>query len=186
MVHIIRVFITQWRFRPTVSSINNFKPILLWMSSKLLEGLEKTTVAQQGRKWQPTPVLLPGESQRQRNLAGYSPWGCKELGMTEVTQHACTAAQTQVTSQFSLTASKLIDGKLCVCFHILRPKASTLCCHVGEGGRGAREVERARCFHQATNIGKDQGLSSPRFPSEICGYSKVVIHNMFSLFIDPE
>ena len=30
------------------------------------------------RKWQPTPVLLPGELHRQRSLAGYSPWGCKE------------------------------------------------------------------------------------------------------------
>ena len=28
------------------------------------------------RKWQPTPVLLPGESHGQRSLAGYSPWGC--------------------------------------------------------------------------------------------------------------
>ena len=26
------------------------------------------------RKRQPTPVLLPGKSHRQRNLAGYSPW----------------------------------------------------------------------------------------------------------------
>ena len=30
------------------------------------------------RKWQPTPVVLPGKSQGQRSLAGYSPWGCKE------------------------------------------------------------------------------------------------------------
>ena len=30
------------------------------------------------RKWQPAPVLLTGESHGQRNLAGYSPWGCKE------------------------------------------------------------------------------------------------------------
>ena len=29
------------------------------------------------RKWQPTPVFLPGESHGQRNLAGYSPWGHK-------------------------------------------------------------------------------------------------------------
>ena len=29
------------------------------------------------RKWQPTPALLPGESHGQRNLAGYSPWGCR-------------------------------------------------------------------------------------------------------------
>ena len=27
------------------------------------------------RKWQPTPVLLPGKSHGWRNLAGYSPWG---------------------------------------------------------------------------------------------------------------
>ena len=40
------------------------------------------------RKWHPTPVLLPGESRGQRSLAGYSPWGCKELGMTEHTQAA--------------------------------------------------------------------------------------------------
>ena len=26
------------------------------------------------RKWQPTPVFLPGESQGWRNLVGYSPW----------------------------------------------------------------------------------------------------------------
>ena len=29
------------------------------------------------RKWQPTPVLWPGESHRQRSLAGYRPWGRK-------------------------------------------------------------------------------------------------------------
>ena len=28
-----------------------------------------------GGKWQPTPVLLPGESHGQRSLVGYSPWG---------------------------------------------------------------------------------------------------------------
>ena len=31
------------------------------------------------RKWQPTPVFLPGESYGQRSLLGYSPWGHKEL-----------------------------------------------------------------------------------------------------------
>ena len=30
------------------------------------------------RKWQRTPVFLPGKSLRQRSLVGYSPWGCKE------------------------------------------------------------------------------------------------------------
>ena len=35
------------------------------------------------RKWQPTPVLLPGESHGQRSLVGYSPCGCNESDMTE-------------------------------------------------------------------------------------------------------
>ena len=34
-------------------------------------------------KWQPTPVFLPGESNEQRSLVGYSPWGHKELDTTE-------------------------------------------------------------------------------------------------------
>ena len=35
------------------------------------------------RKWQPTPVLLPGKFHGQRSLVGYSPWGCKESDTTE-------------------------------------------------------------------------------------------------------
>ena len=35
------------------------------------------------RKWQPTPVFLPGEFQAQRSLEGYSPWDCKELDTTK-------------------------------------------------------------------------------------------------------
>ena len=39
------------------------------------------------RKWQPTPVFLPGVFHRQRSLEGCSPWGRKELDTIE---HACT------------------------------------------------------------------------------------------------
>ena len=35
------------------------------------------------RKWQPTPVFLPGKSHGHRSLAGYSPQGCKELDVTK-------------------------------------------------------------------------------------------------------
>ena len=42
------------------------------------------------RKWQPTPVFLPGESHGHRPLAGYSSRGCKELVTTEwLTQARC-------------------------------------------------------------------------------------------------
>ena len=37
------------------------------------------------RKWQPTPVFLPGESQRQGSLVGCRLWGHTESDMTEVT-----------------------------------------------------------------------------------------------------
>ena len=35
------------------------------------------------RKWQPTPVFLPGESHGQSSLVGCSPWGRKESDTTE-------------------------------------------------------------------------------------------------------
>ena len=38
------------------------------------------------RKWQPIPIFLPEKSHGQRSLAGYSPWGHKEL---DTTKHAC-------------------------------------------------------------------------------------------------
>ena len=42
------------------------------------------------RAWQPTPAFLPGESQGQRSLTGYSPWGRKELDTTErLSTHMC-------------------------------------------------------------------------------------------------
>ena len=36
------------------------------------------------------PSTQPGESHGQRSLAGYNPQGCKELDMTEATEHAHT------------------------------------------------------------------------------------------------
>ena len=37
------------------------------------------------RKWQPTPVFVPGEALGQRSPVGYSPWGRKESDTTEAT-----------------------------------------------------------------------------------------------------
>jgi len=36
------------------------------------------------RKWQPTPVPLPGKFHVRRSLVGYSSWGHKELDTTEL------------------------------------------------------------------------------------------------------
>ena len=49
----------------------------------------------------PTPVFWPGKFHGQRNLAGYSPWSCKELDTTE---HTCT----QIWEKISPACSK--DG----------------------------------------------------------------------------
>ena len=48
------------------------------------------------RKWQLTPVFLPGESHGQRSLVGYSPWGHKGSDTTErltLTHHHGWASQ---------------------------------------------------------------------------------------------
>ena len=37
------------------------------------------------RKWQPTPVFLPGESQGRQSLVGCCLWGPTDLDTTEVT-----------------------------------------------------------------------------------------------------
>ena len=38
------------------------------------------------RKWQPNLVFLPGKSHGQRNLMGYSPWGCQRVTHDLVTK----------------------------------------------------------------------------------------------------
>ena len=44
------------------------------------------------REWQPTPVLLPGESQRQRTLEGSSPQGLKESDVRNWSDLQCRYA----------------------------------------------------------------------------------------------
>ena len=53
------------------------------------------------REWLPAPVFWPGESQGQRSLAGYSPWGYKESDTTEplsihMHTHTCTHRHTHI------------------------------------------------------------------------------------------
>ena len=47
------------------------------------------------RKWQPTAVLLPGESHGQRRLAGYSPHVRKESDTTERLHSLTRSSQLQ-------------------------------------------------------------------------------------------
>ena len=72
----------------------------------------------QRRAWQPTPAFLPGESHRQRGLAGYDPSGGKESDTTEAT--ACTsthAGQTNLLAQ---------QRECCLCYLIYATELYTL------------------------------------------------------------
>ena len=51
------------------------------------------------RKWQPTPVFLPGESHRQRHLVAYSPWGRKESDTSKHTGRHRGERQTRTAAQ---------------------------------------------------------------------------------------
>ena len=58
------------------------------------------------RKWQPTPVFLPGKPHGQRSLAGRSSWGHKE---SDTAGHAHTYQARRLVS-FLLNHSRLLGG----------------------------------------------------------------------------
>ena len=68
------------------------------------------------RKWQPTPVFLPGKSHGQRSLAVYSPWGSKELDRTEQlgmhthTTSCCQESVHQLKPVYGFSAGSLTLG----------------------------------------------------------------------------
>ena len=56
------------------------------------------------RKWQPTPVFLPGKFHGQRSPEGYSPWGHKDSDMTEqLNMHTLAWLRMQVRSLHDCT-----------------------------------------------------------------------------------
>ena len=87
------------------------------------------------REWQPTPVFSPGKSHGQRSLAGYRPWGRKELDMTE---HISTAAIDLRLNPFSpvpkLQSTRLTDP------HASNPPVPTFVLH-SSGRRFLKESE---------------------------------------------
>ena len=60
------------------------------------------------RKWQPTPVFLPGESQGRGSLVGCRLWGCKESDTTEATQQQASLSITNSRSSPKLMCIKLV------------------------------------------------------------------------------
>ena len=64
------------------------------------------------RKWQPTPIFLPGKSPGQRSLVGYSPWDHTESDMT-LRHSAHNGKLIQITSCISFC----IHSAVISCFH---------------------------------------------------------------------
>ena len=70
------------------NSFSFIQRIFLRMAQKThLDGrvIIKGTLVHWRRKWQPTPVFLPGESQGRGSLVGCCLWGCTESDTTEAT-----------------------------------------------------------------------------------------------------
>ena len=65
------------------------------------------------RKWQPTPVFLPGESQGRRSLVGCRLWGHTESDTTEATQQQQRQLQySTVYTTSSLPLPPLMDTQV--------------------------------------------------------------------------
>ena len=101
----VRLFVTLWTAATWEAPINAYlsgKGIFKKKGAIIIKGLPrwhrgKESTCNAGdardvglipesgrRKWQPTPVFLPGEFHGQRSLVGCSPQGHKELDMTEL------------------------------------------------------------------------------------------------------
>ena len=59
------------------------KVLPFWKYSLYFFDLHLPNARVQKRRWQPTPVLLPGKSHGRRSLVSYSPWGPEESDTTE-------------------------------------------------------------------------------------------------------
>ena len=90
------------------------------------------------RKWQPTPVFLPGKFHGQRSLASYSAWNHKELDTTEHTHRIhmpfplhLSSFLTSFRSTLSLAHLLQLHWHLC-CFldllSIILPRGLGTCC----------------------------------------------------------
>ena len=53
-------------------------PWCAWIHIEVRARLIPFYISPSSRKWQPTPVFLPGKFHGQKNLEGYSTWGYKE------------------------------------------------------------------------------------------------------------
>ena len=81
----------DWNFTPSIYYESSFEPFTMKSCSSYLSTLGKrkmwgklvASFELQRRRWQPTPVLLPGKPHGWRSLVGCSPWGHEESDTTQ-------------------------------------------------------------------------------------------------------
>ena len=97
------------------------------------------------RKWQHSPIFLPGKFHGQRSLMGYSPWGCKELDTPKHTAHTSPSAPHPAPSPPSPAPSLMgpVQASLSSPFRPSSPVVSSPCGDLSQthpsflwGGRG--------------------------------------------------
>ena len=117
------------------------------------------------RTWQPTPIFVPGESHGQRILVGYSPWGLKELDMTEAMLR-CVRAHTHTPPRvpacllpdahvwvplspglgFGRKYRDMVEGKTFKMGKNCRPTCGLFCCvFVSWGLAGSSDSKQSAC-----------------------------------------
>ena len=79
------------------------------------------------RKWQPTPVFLPGESQGQGSLVGWRLWGCAESDTIEATQQQFYMCPTFYSMHFLLNS--LVNSYFCTFLKQQKDIISLYCFH---------------------------------------------------------
>ena len=77
--HILRNPPRYYHLNRMARCIDTITDVTLFLCTYILLFLAET----RRRQWQPTPVLLPGKSHRQRSLVGCSPWDREESDTTE-------------------------------------------------------------------------------------------------------
>ena len=78
------------------------------------------------RKWQSTPVLLPGKSHGRRSLVGYSPWGRRESDTTERLKLSLSRTHSDVQSFLYADLNLPIENHLFVLINSVSPVSSDL------------------------------------------------------------
>jgi len=70
----------------SVREIKEIIPFLMTSERIKYLGINLPKEANWRRKWQPTPIFLPGKSHGQRSLVGYGPWSHKRVRHDSVTK----------------------------------------------------------------------------------------------------